>query len=365
MAAGQPGFAALSATVKAINSVPAVAALDIPFEDDKPSANALRDAEADRVADLCDRLAGNIMIRDEKAPEKQRPCRFGDIALLAPVGTELWRFEQALEDRSIPVSTQAGKGFFHRQEVHDLIALTRALADIRDTFALGALLRGPLIGLAEDELLDIVEGLPPDPSHPDHLPSLDLRTDVALVTHEVARSVLEILQALHRRARSTTPYMLLADAVAALNVRPQLRQRFKTGAERAIANVDLFLEMSRAYDVRGLRAFARDMRANWDAATRQVEGRPDAEQEAVTLITVHAAKGLEWPIVVPINMTGTPQSESALVLDRRSNRFSVPVLTGPTCLATPFRRASGQLLGEDCRFQTGCSGWSRIGNRRG
>ena len=37
-----------------------------------------------------------------------------------------------------------------------------------------------------------------------------------------------------------------------LNVRPQLRQRFKTGAERAIANVDLFLEMSRAYDVRGL-----------------------------------------------------------------------------------------------------------------
>jgi hypothetical protein len=41
---------------------------------------------------------------------------------------------------------------------------------------------------------------------------------------------------------------------------------------------------------------------------------------------VHAAKGLEWPIVIPINMTGTPQSESALVHDRRSNRFSVPVL---------------------------------------
>src|SRR5437016_11098874 len=57
-----------------------------------------------------------------------RPCELGDIALLAPVGTELWRFEEALEERGIAVSTQAGKGFFRRQEIQDLIALARALA---------------------------------------------------------------------------------------------------------------------------------------------------------------------------------------------------------------------------------------------
>src|SRR6202035_485143 len=56
-------------------------------------------------------------------------------------------------------------------------------------------------------------------------------------------------------------------------------------------NVDLFLEMARAYGVRGLRAFARDMRSNWEEVVRQAEGRPDAEQESVSLITVHAAKG--------------------------------------------------------------------------
>src|SRR3546814_1725694 len=79
----------------------------------------------------------------------ERPCQPGDIALLAPTGAELWRYEEALERRGIPVATQAGKGLFRRQEIQDLIALTRALADRRDTLALGALLRGPLVGLTD------------------------------------------------------------------------------------------------------------------------------------------------------------------------------------------------------------------------
>jgi ATP-dependent exoDNAse (exonuclease V) beta subunit len=323
--AGQPGFSELSPMRKLSDEVPAVAALDVAVATDKPDAAAFRDAEADCIADLCSRLIGNWWVQDHKT-SKLRPCRYGDIALLAPVGTELWRFEEALEERGIPVSTQAGKGFFHRQEVQDLVALTRSLADARDTLALGALLRGPLVGLTEAELLDIADGLPPDPGRPDRLPTLGLWTNSSDVTHVQARSVLACLQSLSRRARTTTPYILLADAVASLNVRSQLRQRFKAGPERAIANVDLFLEMARAYGVRGLRAFARDMRSNWEEAVRQAEGRPDAEQESVSLITVHAAKGLEWPIVIPVNMTGVPRSESALVQDRRADVFSMPVL---------------------------------------
>jgi ATP-dependent exoDNAse (exonuclease V) beta subunit len=350
--AGQPGFTELSSIHMGAKAI-AVAVLKVK-DDKEPNAAALRDAEAECVADACSRLIGNVMIRDENGGE--RLCRPGDIALLAPTGTDLWRFEQALEDRGLSVSTQAGKGFFSRQEVHDLIAVTRALADARDTLAFGALLRGPLVGLSEGELLDIADGLPADASRPDRLPNPDLRTEAATVKHELARSVLEILQSLHRRARSTTPYALLADAVSALNVRPQLRQRFRGGSERAIANVDLFLEMARAYDVRGLRAFARDMRANWEDAVRQVEGRPDAEENAVALITVHAAKGLEWPVVIPINMTGTPRTESGVMQERRSNRFSIPVLgvepAGyPELGATTIRRMGASACG--------CGMWRR------
>ena len=75
-----------------------------------------------------------------------------DIALLAPAGTDLWRYERALEENGIPVASQAGKGFFRRQEIQDLIAITRTLSDSRDTVAFGALMRGPLVGLTEEEI---------------------------------------------------------------------------------------------------------------------------------------------------------------------------------------------------------------------
>jgi exodeoxyribonuclease-5 len=321
----QPGFTALSATCDAPKKILTVAALDVSIDAEKITADMLRDAEANRIAELCNRLVGNWSVRDHTT-KALRPCELGDIALLAPVGTDLWRFEEALEDLGIPVSTQAGKGFFRRQEIQDLIALTRTLADARDTLALGALLRGPLVGLTEVELLDIAEGLPVDPKRPDRIQNLNLWTPPEQIGHDLARSVLKKLQEIGRRARSTTPFILLADAASALNVRPQLRQRFKAGPERTLANVDLYLEMARAYDVRGLRAFARDMRANWEEAVRQVEGRPDAEQQSVALITIHSAKGLEWPIVIPVNMTGRPKEETGIMHDRRTARFSISVL---------------------------------------
>ena len=84
----------------------ALATLPVPGFD--PSANGLRDAEADAVAALCSRIIGALAVRGR---EGMRPCRPDDIALLAPTGTELWRYERALEQVGIAVSTQAGKGF--------------------------------------------------------------------------------------------------------------------------------------------------------------------------------------------------------------------------------------------------------------
>ena len=326
---GQPGFTALNPFHDDRGNL-CVAALDIAVADENGNASAeqQRDAEADAIADLCARLIESHLIIDRRSGA-ERPCQPGDIALLAPTGAELWRYEEALERRGVPVATQAGKGLFRRQEVQDLIALTRVLADRRDTLALGALLRGPLVGLTEEELLDIVWGLPRSEEKPDRIPRLDLSIDPAVIGHPLAREVIERLQSLSRRGNSTTPHELLSQAVDVMRVRPLLLERHRGQAERALANVDLYLSLSTGYAVRGLRAFAEAMTAAWSDEARAVEGRPDAQEEAVALFTMHAAKGLEWPIVIPVNtMTGVMAPDSG-VIDRQTETFYCPVMGVP------------------------------------
>ena len=322
---GQPGFTPLNPFHFNRGDAAHLVALDVTVNGaNKKIVENRRDSEAEAVADMCSQLIGSETLVDEKTGERRR-CRPGDIALLAPTGSDLWRYEQALEDRGIPVATQAGKGLFRRQEIQDLIALTRLLADRRDTLALGALLRGPLVGLTDEALFDIVAALPVNPENSTRIPALELFVDLNLIGNKAAKDVLQKLQSLYRRALGTTPQNILAQAIDELRIRPLLLQRHRGQAGRALANLELFLSLSGGYAIRGLNAFAEMVTAAWEDETKAVEGRPDALEESVALYTVHAAKGLEWPIVVPINtMTGIKAPESA-VTDRKTETFYSPV----------------------------------------
>ncbi len=322
----QPGFTALDPFHKDRDQEVCVTALEVKVADEngKASAEQVRDAEAEAVAELCSRLIGHRTVVDRSTGD-ERPCQAGDIALLAPTGTDLWRFEEALERRSIPVASQAGKGLYSRQEIQDLIALTRVLADRRDTLALGALLRGPLVGATDEELLDVLWHMPRRPEAPEKIPRLDVLTDLETVANPLIADVLGKLQALYKQANSTTPHELLSHAVDLLRVRPILMARHRGQAERALANVDLYLNLASGYAVRGLQAFADAMTAAWQDKERTVEGRPDAQEASVSLVTMHSAKGLEWPIVIPINTMTDASNRASAVFDRRSNTFYCPI----------------------------------------
>lgn len=316
-ARGQPGYVALTPTVvdpplaKGAPTAPCVATIAVDLAQ---GAAALRDSEASAVAELCDRLIGTLHVRtDDGATTVLTP---GGIALLAPTGTDLWRYERALEHYGLPFASQAGKSLFRRQEVQDIVALARVLVDARDHVAFGALMRGPLVGLTEEELLDVTAGLPVDASHP--RPRFSVTTPLEHVVHPGARRALSILQDLRRRARTVTPSLVLEEAAERFLVRPLLAARERDNSARAAANVEVIIERSRAYDVKGLSAFVRDIGRDWKTSAPYTEGRADADGDAIEIITIHSAKGLEWPVVIPIN-TGTQLRRREKLVHRTSD----------------------------------------------
>jgi CRISPR-associated exonuclease Cas4 len=229
------------------------------------------------------------------------PLKPGDIALLSPGHTELWRYERALERRNLAVSSQAGQTLMRRQETQDILALLRVLVDSSDVLAFGALMRGPLVGLSEQELLDITAALPSEEGS--RATYFTVSTDPARVQHALARSIVQELQNLRKLAPISTPSFILATAIERLNARVIMAARHRNRNTRALANLDALIERARRYGVAGLRALVRDLQADWEQKVRVPEGRIDAAEEAIEIVTIHSAKGLEWPVVIPINST--------------------------------------------------------------
>ncbi len=207
--------------------------------------------------------------------------------------------------------------------MQDLIAVARTVADARDTLAFGALIRGPLVGLSDEQIADEIYALP---VYPDRSVRLDVKTDPSLVGNPVLRETLQTLQELRRKRRTTTPYQIMAEAVETLGVRPILMARHRGSAQRALGNVDLFLEMARPYAARGIEDFARALWQRWEDAEDQVEGRHDEAEDAVSIITMHSAKGLEWPVVIPINSTTGLRHQEGYLYRRRDDTVHFKVL---------------------------------------
>jgi ATP-dependent exoDNAse (exonuclease V) beta subunit len=311
----QPGYVALSHTIDhADDGLPCVAKLTVSVPNGA-SAHTQRDAEAQAVAQLCERLIGAVEVA--RADGSRSLLRAGDIALLAPTAADLWRFERALEAKRISVASQAGRALMRRQETQDILALVRILASPFDTLAFGAFMRGPLVGLTEQQLLDITASLPAVEGK--DRPSFTVQTDVEAISDPVAKSVVLTMQHLRRRAAVTTPMLLLSEAIERLHVRVLLTARYGNRSVRALANLDTLIEKARAYGVAGLQAFVHDLHEAWERQLEAPEGRSDSSEEAVEIVTMHSSKGLEWPVVIPINTATRLRSPGPFVHRQSDN----------------------------------------------
>lgn len=336
----QPEYVALKST-RASTSIKLPEISRLLIEPEGGSADDDRDEEARQVAELCSRLIGAVQV--ERKDGKFSALVASDIALLAPTGKDLWRYERALEGVGLVVASQAGKGLFRRQEVQDVLALLRTLADPTDRLAFIALMRGPLCGLTDEELLDIDHALLMSTPAGEKLRRFSLLTPADTIHNAQAAAILPILQRLHRRRRFTTPSLLLAEAIEALTVAAILSVRHPGHSQRALANLAMLVELLRRDDVGGLDGAVRRLNEEWATSASRTEGRVDPVGEAVELVTMHSAKGIEWPVVILINTTTKLMSEKRF-LYRASNDTVHWIVGGVTPPELELARAEQERL---------------------
>lgn len=293
-------YAPLASVRPADPSAPAVEFLIRPAQDRVEMARQIEaDTLARRLREMIDGREQIVGERQADDPEKRREVRPGDIALLFRAMTDVQTYEKALRDYGIPFYTVAGSGFFEQQEVMDVLNVLRLLSRPHDRLALVSVLRGPWVGCADAALYWVAaEGAWED------LRSKALRQRIG--PEEAARldGFLSWFEDLREQRDSLPVAELLTDLLdrtfyrAALTVQPDGRQ--------ALANLRKLLDLARQMDAlprSTLHDFVAHLEEREEHTPREAESALEIEEgDTVKLMSVHKAKGLEWPVVAVVDV---------------------------------------------------------------
>ncbi|MFA0772672.1 MAG: hypothetical protein KEFWMYNX_000681 [Candidatus Fervidibacter sp.] len=233
-----------------------------------------------------------------------------DIAILLRELTHITVFEDALRRHALPYHVIAGYGFFETMEARDLLTFLQVLAEPDDFVALAAWLRSPMVGVSDETLWALSErgwDLDGEVALPESQRTM-LRRAKELLNQARERAERESVRALLEWLLKETRYEVLAAAL------PQGRQR--------LANIRKFLRMAQELSEglrmnhRGLVRYARTL-VEGEARIGE-QPLAGAATPAVQVMTIHAAKGLEFPCVI-VPMLGEVRaprgSDAPLVAD--------------------------------------------------
>jgi len=239
--------------------------------------------------------------------------KYGDIALLFRAMTQVQIYESVFRRANIPYQTVLGRGFYEREEITDLIQLLRFLDNKTDELALAAVLRSPLCGISDNALLALrsapflAELETADP-HRGFSGSRRLynalrrHNEIAYISaeeHELLDRAAKLISELVARRHHYPIQDLLRFAVNESEYLTVVAANFD-GAQR-LANVERLFTLAARFESSGthlIRDFVRYVEEFEAIGSRESEGQIDQAADAVRLMTIHQAKGLEFPVVI-------------------------------------------------------------------
>ncbi|CAL1151129.1 unnamed protein product [Cladocopium goreaui] len=236
--------------------------------------------------------------------DRLRPARPGDVALLFRALSDVALYEDALREAGLDYYLVGGQAFYAQQEVYDVVNLLRAVTSECDDVALAGALRSPVFGLPDEALFWLAR-------------------NASLNTGLLARQFVDEMPASMRSAcvRARDTLRSLREAKDRVSASELLRMAWDATAydatlcaeflgERKLANLEKLHEQAREADASGsglpglvarLTEFLGQPLKEALAATNSLDA------SVVRLMTVHASKGLEFPIVVLPDLNRKPR----------------------------------------------------------
>jgi ATP-dependent exoDNAse (exonuclease V) beta subunit len=213
---------------------------------------------------------------------------FRDFAVLVRNTEVLPEFTNAFDEAGIPYVVNRGRGFYEGREVNDLVHLLRVIANPRDEISLATVLRSPLAGISDEALLQLKnhsENLAVALSRVDDVPELtdDDRTRLVNFRDRLTK---------WRERREYAGFDRLL-----LSAMDDCGYASDSGS-RALANMEKLLAQARAASGRmSIDEFIEELSLVRASNPREQDAPPEDSANTVKIMTVHSAKGLEFPIV--------------------------------------------------------------------
>ena len=240
----------------------------------------------------------------------------GEIVLLFAAGTDAEWYEEELRKAGLPTYRATGRGYFGQQQVSDLLAYLSLLHNRYDDVALATVLASPFVGVSNDALVLLRRHVGRRPLYV----ALERR-----LPEELGEDDERLLRAFRQR------YERLVAAAARLSVERLCEQVLvehdydlavlaRWDGRRRFANLRKLARLARSYEAlrgAGLEGFVRFVRDQDALGARELEAVAEEEDaDAVRLLTIHAAKGLEFRVVIVADAgrdTGGPPAADEIV----------------------------------------------------
>jgi len=309
------------------------------------NADAVREAEASALARLIAEIERSWQVRDGEADKNGavlRPARLRDVCILTPARTNLRSIEYALDDARVAYRIESQTMVLNTQDVREVLNCLRAIDSPADQVAIAAALRSTIFGCSDVELLEFADA----GGRFNYFNPGDAAGPVA--------DALAMLLDYHRKRTWTRPDDLIESLVRERQVveaafgRPRPRERWR--------RLRWIADQARAY----VESSGSSLRGFLDWIERQAEEGagavevpvPEADEDAVRIMTVHASKGLEFPIVVLVGLGAERRGRAGnVIFPRGGGPPDVRLGTGGA-----FRTSGWDAAGESEKEADGAEG---------